>query len=441
VSINRKKGGTFIRKFHVILTLFSFLQLNVIAQEYRISFSGSGASETVDSIQVENLSDGRILTIKGGDILRLTGTVGINSDEYDPVSGIWTFPNPFKGTAAVEFLPPVAGPAIIEISDISGKQLLFIRKVLDKSQFKLRLSGFGSGHYFIAIRGKGYLLTGTLISVAESGDGIIIEEAGYDLRNGSGNRSKYSAKGTQITVDMLYKTGDRLKFTGMSGNYRTVITDIPVADALVNFSFLPCTDADGNSYQVVEIGSQTWMAENLKATKFFNGTEIPNITDHSEWSSLTSPAYCWYNNDTVFKNSYGALYNWYAVNTGYLCPIGWRFPTSAEWTALITFLGGPSVAATHMKETGTTHWADQNIADNSSGFSALPGGVRMDTYLPWIQTGVFDHINRSAWFTASDEAGEQYAYWLELSNDSEWATLQNSYPKNTGFSVRCILNK
>jgi uncharacterized protein (TIGR02145 family) len=99
------------------------------------------------------------------------------------------------------------------------------------------------------------------------------------------------------------------------------------------------TDKDGNVYHTVTIGTQTWMVENLKTTKYNDGTAIPFITDNSAWANLTTPGYCWYNNDsTTYKNMYGALYNWYAVSTGNLAPKGWHVATDAEWTTLQNYL-------------------------------------------------------------------------------------------------------
>lgn len=137
------------------------------------------------------------------------------------------------------------------------------------------------------------------------------------------------------------------------------------------------TDIDGNVYQTVTIGTQVWMVENLKTTKFRDGTSIQNITDESEWYKITSPAYCWYNNDISNKRTYGALYNWYAVNTGKLAPTGWHVPTDDEWTTLYTYLGGADFAGGKMKETGTAHWESPNTgATNMSGFTGLPGGFQ-----------------------------------------------------------------
>src|SRR5674476_633708 len=115
------------------------------------------------------------------------------------------------------------------------------------------------------------------------------------------------------------------------------------------------TDIEGNVYHTVKIGTQTWMVENLKTTKYKDGTAIPLVTDNKVWINLPTPAYCWYDNDaTTYKNTYGALYNWYAVNTGKLAPTGWHIPTDAEWTTLQNYVGGELVAGDKMK--ATTLW-------------------------------------------------------------------------------------
>ncbi|MCT4588299.1 MAG: fibrobacter succinogenes major paralogous domain-containing protein [Carboxylicivirga sp.] len=191
-------------------------------------------------------------------------------------------------------------------------------------------------------------------------------------------------------------------------------------------------DIDGNTYKVVRIGNQEWMAENLKTTTYNDGTPIPNVTDNAEWSTLTTDAYCWYNNDEAsYKDIYGALYNWYVVETDKLCPTGWHVPSDAEWNTLATFLGGASVAGGKLKEAGTAHWGSPNTgATNETGFTALPAGDRRSS-------GVFlDFGYRSCWYT-STQALKSTAYFNEvLYNDpsiDRWTA-----PKEIGLSVRCV---
>ena len=139
----------------------------------------------------------------------------------------------------------------------------------------------------------------------------------------------------------------------------------------------PVFDIDGNGYDTVVIGTQTWLVQNLRVTHLNNGVSIPNITNSTLWKNSTTPALCYYNNDSVsYAAIYGALYNWYAVNTNNLCPTNWHVPSYSEWETLITYLGGASVAGGKLKEVGTTHWTSPNTgATNSSGFTALPNGI------------------------------------------------------------------
>ena len=132
-------------------------------------------------------------------------------------------------------------------------------------------------------------------------------------------------------------------------------------------------DVDGNKYKIVTIGTQIWMAENLKTTKFNDGEDIPLITSNDTWAALTIAGYCWYNNDeATYKATYGALYNWFTVSTGKLCPAGWHVPTNLDWDTLLEATEGGMI-----KETGTTHWISPNAgATNKFGFTALPGGYR-----------------------------------------------------------------
>lgn len=135
---------------------------------------------------------------------------------------------------------------------------------------------------------------------------------------------------------------------------------------------LTVTDIDGNIYTTVTIGTQIWMVENLNTTRYRDGSDILNVTDNTEWSELTIGAYCNYDNDVNNANIYGALYNWYTVNTGNLCPTGWHIPSEGEWTVLISSLGGESVAGGKLKQIGTEYWEDpNNPATNEVGFNGL----------------------------------------------------------------------
>lgn len=139
-------------------------------------------------------------------------------------------------------------------------------------------------------------------------------------------------------------------------------------------------DIDNNVYKTIMIGTQLWMAENLRTTRLNDGTPVPMVTGNPAWWNSSSPAYCWYADNIKNSKIYGALYNWYAVETGKLCPVGWHVPTHNEMSELVSYLGGTEVAGGKLKEAGTKHWIYPNTgADNSSGFTALPGGSRGTT--------------------------------------------------------------
>lgn len=193
-------------------------------------------------------------------------------------------------------------------------------------------------------------------------------------------------------------------------------------------------DVDGNNYKTVIIGTQTWMAENLKVTHYNDGSNIPNVTDSIEWSRLSTPAYCWYhNNYNIYGTVYGALYNWSAVHTGKLCPAGWHMPSKAEWDTLNTFLK-PS-ACSKLKETGTTHWAEDDGATNETGFTALPAGIRQNT-------GAFDLMTGyTAWWTSTLYGwynGGNYAWNSFIQYHSNDLQINWGGEIVRGYSVRCL---
>lgn len=189
---------------------------------------------------------------------------------------------------------------------------------------------------------------------------------------------------------------------------------------------------DGQSYKIVKIGDQWWMAENLRASIYNNGDPIPNVTDNTVWDNLTSSAYCWYdNNESTYKNPYGALYNWYAVNNARLCPVGWHVPTDEEWTILTTFLGGEIDAGGKLKEAGTDHWTNPNDgATNEVGFSALPGGYRTPNFS-------FGNIGLAGYWWSSSEDENSWGFSRSMGYDISFVS-RNWGLKTIGTSVRCV---
>jgi uncharacterized protein (TIGR02145 family) len=238
--------------------------------------------------------------------------------------------------------------------------------------------------------------------------------------DGSGTGS-FSSNITGLTVNTTYYVRA----------YATSIAGTSYGNQVSFYTSTPCTsvtDIDGNVYNAVAIGTQCWMASNLKTSKYRNGTSISNVTSASSWAALTTGAYCYYNNSSSNNATYGKLYNYYAVvDSRNLCPTGWHVPSDTEWTTLTDFLGGETIAGAKLKETGTTHWALTTAqVDNSTGFTALPGGNR-------LPDGSFNNINDGGdWWSST------ICVWYRGIDGYANYVYRGCYGEKSGFSVRCI---
>jgi uncharacterized protein (TIGR02145 family) len=233
-----------------------------------------------------------------------------------------------------------------------------------------------------------------------------------------------------------------------------VITKIAVSkiDSVIFYpatspTYTTVTDYDGNVYKTVTLGTQVWMAENLKTTRYSYGASIPLVIGNVNWQVLTanSKAYCWYNDDSgTNANTYGALYTWAAVMNGAfsssaspsgiqgVCPTGWHVPSDSEWTILTDYLGGEDIAGGKLKETGTIHWNSPNAgATNETGFKALPGGNRNDY-------GVFNDISYTGFWWSATETGAANVWFRGLGYDGSSVGRNGLGNKEYGFSVRCL---
>ena len=208
-------------------------------------------------------------------------------------------------------------------------------------------------------------------------------------------------------------------------------------------------DVEGNLYKTVEIGNQDWMAENLRTTKYNDGTAIPKAPSYpGAWLDLkTNPAYCWFNYDSIYKKDYGALYKWGSVYSGELCPSGWHVPSEEDWHQLMQYLdpntieepyypNGPEslIAGGKLKETGTEHWWSPNTgATNEFGFTALPGGYR-------LYEGSFMGMGEFCWFWSRSDTilhGNALTRLLYFENSK---VIKRYYHPWGGYSVRCLKN-
>jgi uncharacterized protein (TIGR02145 family) len=433
----------------LVFFVIIFCAVKSNAQNYLISFTGSGASATVNSVRVENLTKSTSITLNGSDNLRLTVTTDVNSVNGTQLSELKIYPNPMTDNSTIEVCPPVNGDAIISVLDFNGKQIAQLQTYLENSLQTFRLSGIKSGFYLVNIKGNNYNFSSKLLSSGESFGTAKIEKLRSTGQTVDEKVSKAAKKGVSTTIDMAYTTGDRLKLTATSGNYSTVRIDIPASDKTINFVFVACTDADNYNYPVVEIGNQKWMAENLKTSKYRNGELIGSTVPATlDITGESSPKYQWaYNGNESNVASYGRLYTWYAVaDSRNVCPTGWHLPTDNEWTTLADYLSnngygyqgtGTDIAKSLVTASGWLTFAtpgapgNDQKSNNASGFSALPGGYRPNNISSFTNFG-----QRGQWWT-STEVSSANAYYVYLTYHVNELGRTN-ITKKDGFSIRCL---
>jgi uncharacterized protein (TIGR02145 family) len=258
---------------------------------------------------------------------------------------------------------------------------------------------------------------------------------------------------------MQYNDGERLVIKAISGDYAHTKSLVPTKSHNIDFEFIECVDGDGTQYHIVTIGDQIWMDENLKTTRYRNNTDIEYPgTNNFAWENNTTGAYAWYDNDINWKDSYGALYNWHAVNnTNGLCPYGWHVPSDAEWAKLIEYVvsGGypnqlddPNGAGNALKscrQVDSPMGGDCKTSNHprwdfhpthhcfdAFGFSGLPGGGRGD----W---GPFGYIGNSGIWWSATESSLSNA-WSRGMDCNCGRLARDEGVKGGGFSVRCVMN-
>jgi len=435
-----------------LLFLLIFAVATTHSQNYQISFAGSGTSTSVDSVKVENLTQCTDTILSGSDILHLIVAVGINEVNNDIDNTVTVYPNPMTGNCSIGFNAKSQGITTISLYDIFGKKILQAQELLSKGYHTYSLVGINSGVYFLKIESKKNSYTLRIVSINSTygipeikhigttpcidKKSLVLNLPTLPCRQAGGQAGTGEKKGVKSFIDMQYTTGDRLKLTGKSGNYRTIFMLVPAQDTTITFNFVACTDADSNHYAVVQIGTQMWMAENLKTTKYRDGTAIPNVTNDMEWLN-TGAAYCDYNNTPDNSTTYGKLYNQYAdFDAHNISPVGWHVPTDSEWTTLTTYLGGNSVAGGKLKENCSTHWNSPNTgATNESGFTALPGGSR-DGFLYGTFAGIGGY---GYWWTSTADVSPNAWYRAMSYYEATVTSGHHTNPHlNDGYSVRCV---
>jgi len=370
-------------------------------------------------------------------VIWATGVNDNNSNNPGRFNLLQNYPNPFNPSTVITYELSQPANISIEIYNVLGQK---IKTLFDGHQFA-RVGqvvwdatndlgqGVPAGVYFYSMQAGDVRINKKMLLI--------------DGQQGSANLAVSHSTGT-------YASGQTVLTKQMSDQYILQVTGADIApyvqqnleitgnmtlDIIVNRTL---TDIDGNVYHTVKIGDQWWMAENLKVTQYRNGDPIPNVTDETEWTNLTTGAYCNYDNDANNVATYGHLYNWFVVrDIRYIAPEGWHVPSAEEWLTLADYLGGADVAGGKLKETGTTHWTSPNeAATNESGFTALPGGYRAST------TGSFYNLgNRGYWWSST-------SYFNPIFNTNNALIRYIFYNYSTliaynerqeyGYSVRCL---
>ena len=430
-----------------LVLAFCFLGLlpvKTVALNYTINFTGTGASSTVGNVTVQNLTRGTSVIVPAGNVLNLSdvttavSTLGANNET------IRVYPASVDGKFMLSFYAKQSGVSQINAFSPEGRKVAGISTDLQtgSNSFELTLPG---GIYVIHVTGNEYAYSAKLLNSSDTKGTSGIVYTGIDK---PASLAPQKTKSSMLAVTtMSYLAGDQLLYKAVSGNYSTIVTDVPTGDKTTNFNFMACADGDGNNYTVVTVGTQTWMAENMKTTQYNDGTPIPNVTDNTDWGNLTTSGYCWNENDAyTYKNTFGALYNWYTISTGKLAPTGWHVPTDDEWTTLQDYLTAngynydgstsgdfyaKSLAATNEWniETNMVDIGNDLTKNNRTGFSALPGGLRYNS-------GFYDEGFLGAWWSSAGYDNSNA--WNRTLGFNSISMSRNYLNKYLGLNVRCV---
>jgi len=404
----------------------------IMSQDITVTFSATGESTTVDEVKATNLTSEESVTLPGNESLTLTeSTTGINELTGD--IGISVTPNPYENIAQVRFSNTKDQQVALRLTSVTGKVILSRNDKLPAGTHQFRVSADMPGLYILSVVSGNNVKSIKLIQ--NKGGNSMLKHSELQLSSKSTNTLK-----SENAYTLAYTTGDIISYEIKSGDNVTVVNETPTESKNVEASIVTCKDYDGTNYKVVKTGTQTWMAENLRSAHYPNGEAIPLVTDDAAWANLadnnTSDAHC-----VCGSGEYGALYtyaaaiadNWERDNKDMqgICPDGWHLPSDDEWTTLTDYIGGETIAGGKLKETGTTHWLAPNTgATNSSGFNALPGGMRD------YGTGAFKFSGEMGFFWCTYEttevANKRILYYNRVNvNDFDDA-------KSLGLSIRCI---
>ncbi len=440
----------------LLLTLMTGVATMQAQTTITLSFTAihNGLHQPLDSISISNLTQGGDTTLYGTDtVLVLDHGIGINdmvSNHCCQLILYPAYPNPLTHTSTVRLWLPQDEPVALRLFDLPGRKLATFNGLLGAGEHIFTFTPGGENIYMLIAEAPDQRVMQKLINLRPGEGSCHISYSGYHPVTAGIRKEKSS---------FPWVPGDDLSFFGFTSYGVESIDDNPTQSATYTFNFqaigLPCigiptvTDYNGNIYNTIQLGTQCWMRENLKARNYRNGISIPNVTIKGTWFGLITGARCWYDNDSAaYAKTYGALYNWYAVNdSSGLCPIGWHVPYDTEWQTLEMHLGMVQAQAGSiewrgideggkMKGTGLAYWNSPNTgATNSSGFTALPGGYR--GYINGYFSSATGEGDFGCWWSSSAHSTSPYAWYREMSYEKSGVYRHITYQKS-GFSVRCL---
>lgn len=431
----------------------ALLAAGLHAQSVTLTFTAelNGGHIPLDSVRVINLTQGGDTVLHAPDsVLVLDISTAIGSPGSEALTGLRLStprPNPFE--EHTQLVVTVAGEGALELTvlDAVGKTVSDLRRRVGPGQHTFSFAGGPVGLLYAVARWNGERTVQRMVGLSSTSQPGVLHWAGSSPLPVGGPKS----------ASFPWQPGDTLRYLGYAsdtiGPLSAFIEDEPMSSATELFQLargLVCpdspsvTDIDGNTYGTVKIGSQCWMAENLRTATYRDGSSIPNVTDNTAWTQLNSGASCSYDNSPANDAIYGKLYNWYTVvDPSGLCPQGWHVPTDAEWQQLEAALGMPSGYLGHTGWRGYVEnvggklkssilWVLPNAdATDESGFSGFPGGYRGS------DTGVFDLLDYFGFFLSASENGPEWAWsrGLGYHNGGIGRFIDG---KGHGISVRCV---
>lgn len=429
-----------------------------------LGFAASFGGETIalDSILIQNLTKGcDTMLYAPNNYIMLDITTEVNENPFHPVRDfelVQNAPNPFTDQTTISIILPVKGDAGLTVRNTTGQVVTTYEGLLASGTHLFNFYPGSERFYILTASFNGETKS---IKMATTGSG---QKGKYRLAYDGMDHSLPVHKTAPGDGGFLFSFGDLLRFTGYATTPTFVVGNNEMEDAPMNNQVytinivegIRCpgnpsvTDIEGNIYNTVQVGEQCWLRENLKTTHYKNGTPInyPG-TDNAAWQNDTTGAYAWYNNEILWKDIYGALYNWFAVvNPNGLCPEGWHVPSKDEWTVLVYFIGGDqppngnrlkscrqvnSPLGSNCSTSGHPRWHEHatHYGTNEFGFSCLPGSER-STNGSWVSNvGLF-----GLWWSTTFNFST-YA-WRRVLSYNNYPFSAGNADINNGLSVRCL---